>query len=84
MTAGEFGTYLVFAAGFCLVLAVVNAVRGRFFLAGACLAVASGAIAYRASASDATIAVAGVTVAMFLVGDLATRLRRNARGAPKQ
>lgn len=84
MTAGEFGTYLVFAAGFCLVLAIVNAVRGRFFLAGACLAVAGGAIAYRAASGDATIAIAGVVVAAFLIADLASRLRRNANGAPKR
>ena len=83
MTAAEFGTYLVFAAAFSLVLAIANAIRGRFFLAGACLAVAGGAIAYRSASGDLAVVIAGVAGAAFLVGDIANRLRRDPKGAPK-
>ena len=84
MTQAEFGTYLVFAAGVSLILAIVNAFRGRFMLAGGCLAVSGALILYRGGSSEAVVGLAGIVAGIFLVLDMVIRVRRPPGGTAKK
>lgn len=84
MTQAEFGSYLVFASGVCLVLAILNAIRARYFLAGACLSVAAAMISYRNNYGEAAVTFAAIVAGAFLMLDLASRLRKQPGEAPRK
>lgn len=84
MTQAEFGTYLVFAAAVCLVLAVVNAFRSRFPLALACLALGATVILYRNGATESLLGISAIVTGTFLVLDVAMRIRRQPKGSSEK
>ncbi len=80
MTREEFDLFLLFAAGLCGVMAVINLLRRKkrgtsaFFLAGAFVAVGVTILLYRAQIMWA-VSLVGFVAFALLVGDFAVRSR---------
>jgi hypothetical protein len=80
MTQGEFHTFLLFVAGLCVLMAILNLIFRKskgWFLAGAFLALGAGALAYRADAESPMVWVMGAGTLALLVGDVLSKAKRN-------